>query len=204
MKIFTECRFQVSSFSKKFDNFFANSTKSFCIYNNKGHSRIRNNLTVFISKQVVIFTFTVVPITVTDSSYTFTILATYDTQVPIPVITITPLLIDVPQIDSRGATTITFTTITNHGLVAGQKAGVSFGSEFRLKLLVNPIGQWILLLWLLVSFIELQIHNTNQRHYHHLLQQLHQLLYQLYRQLHQLINHQFLQHRQLHHHQLVL
>jgi hypothetical protein len=97
-------------------------------------------LTVFISKQVVKFTFTVVPITVTDSSYTFTILATYDTQVPIPVITITPLLIDVPQIDSGGATTITF-TITNHGLVAGQKAGVSFGSEFRLKLLVNPIGQ---------------------------------------------------------------
>ena len=125
----------------KFDDFFANSTKSFCIYNNKGHSRIRNNLTVFISKQVVIFTFTVVPITVTDSSYTFTILATYDTQVPIPVITIMPLLIDVPQIDSRGATTITFTTITNHGLVAGQKAGLSFGSEFRLKLLVNPIGQ---------------------------------------------------------------
>jgi len=44
---------------------------------------IGNNQTVFIPKQVVTYTFTVVPVAVEDS-YTFTVEATFDAQVPLP------------------------------------------------------------------------------------------------------------------------
>lgn len=42
-----------------------------------------NNQTVFIPKQVVTYTFTVVPVALTDT-YTFTAVATFEAQVPLP------------------------------------------------------------------------------------------------------------------------
>lgn len=97
------------------------------------------NVVAFLSRQTVRYSFTVTPTTVEDR-YTFNVDTTFETQVPIPVVTISPASLDLaayPQTEFQ----VQF-TISNHGLVDARDAVFNIPSTDRLQftLLVNEIG----------------------------------------------------------------
>ncbi|HUS33922.1 MAG TPA: CARDB domain-containing protein [Verrucomicrobiae bacterium] len=97
------------------------------------------NVVAFLSRQSVRYSFTVTPTTVEDR-YTFNVDTTFETQVPIPVVTISPASLDLaayPETEFQ----VQF-TIANHGLIEARNAVFNIPSTDRLQftLLVNDIG----------------------------------------------------------------
>ena len=76
-----------------------------------------NDLVAFLALQLVDYTWVVTPTTVPDH-YEFTLETTFQTQVPWPVVTVTPGAIDLCTIS--GQTNQINLTITNSGLIAAQ------------------------------------------------------------------------------------
>ncbi|MFO0017051.1 MAG: putative Ig domain-containing protein, partial [Synechococcaceae cyanobacterium] len=73
-------------------------------------------LDVFLPSDVVRYSWVVVPTTVQDR-YVITLEATFETEVPVPVVTITPSPVDLRSLDVVGESLVVPLTITNHGLV---------------------------------------------------------------------------------------
>lgn len=97
------------------------------------------NVVAFLSRQTVRYSFTVTPTTVEDR-YTFDVNTTFETQVPIPVVTISPASLDLaayPQTEFQ----VQF-TISNHGLIEARNAVFNIPSTERLEFtpLVKDIG----------------------------------------------------------------
>ncbi|MFN6337545.1 MAG: tandem-95 repeat protein, partial [Cyanobacteriota bacterium] len=74
---------------------------------------------VFLPSDVVRYSWVVVPTAVRDR-YVITLEATFETEVPLPVVTITPAPIDLRDLDLIGQNLVVPLTLTNHGLVAAR------------------------------------------------------------------------------------
>jgi hypothetical protein len=98
-----------------------------------------NEVIAFLSRQSVRYTWTVTPVTIEDR-YEIVVETTFETAVPIPVITVEPSIIDVT--DFPGETKQVDLKITNHGLLAAQGAHLSFDAHPNLAItpLIGDIG----------------------------------------------------------------
>ena len=73
------------------------------------------DLELFMSRVLVTYSWTVVPVPFSDE-YTITITLNFETNVPAPVVTVEPVVLDLDSLD--GEVSYREFTITNHGLVA--------------------------------------------------------------------------------------
>ncbi len=73
------------------------------------------DLELFMSRVLVTYSWTVVPIPFSDQ-YTITITLNFETNVPAPVVTVEPVVLDLDSLD--GEVSYREFTITNHGLIA--------------------------------------------------------------------------------------
>lgn len=96
-------------------------------------------LEAFMTRQVVDYSWSVVPTTIEDE-YHVTIESVFQTNVPAPVVTIEPALVDLTQFTSRFRQ-VDF-TVTNHGLITADNARLSFDQHprYRFTPLVDQIG----------------------------------------------------------------
>lgn len=101
---------------------------------------INSPVLAFMSRQLVSYTWIVVPTTIPDI-YTVTLTQTYSTSVPAPVVVIEPSNVDLSDIID-GEKQVNF-TITNHGLVAAEEFHLSFNDHPRyvVELLVDFNGR---------------------------------------------------------------
>ena len=97
-------------------------------------------ITAFLPRQTVRYVFSVVPTTVEDR-YTVTVESTFETQVPVPVITVEPPSVDLTLFDGEEFQ-INF-TISNQGLIAAQNVEFTLPStaEFQMTPLISKIGK---------------------------------------------------------------
>lgn len=76
--------------------------------------------TVFLDRQLVSYSWNVVPVDIQDR-YKITLESTFETEVPVPVITVDPLKMPVVL---PGMTSTTFITLTNHGLIQAENVEI--------------------------------------------------------------------------------
>jgi hypothetical protein len=101
---------------------------------------VTTNVVAFLTRQTVTYSFTVTPTTVPDQ-YIFTIDSTFETQVPVPVVTVDPASLDLAQYP--GAEVQVMYTIANHGLIDAEHVTLNFPSNSRLQItaLVTNLGK---------------------------------------------------------------
>jgi hypothetical protein len=97
------------------------------------------NLKAFLSRQMVSYNWTVTPTTVPDR-YDFTLNTTFETYVPIPVVTVEPGAINLCSL--TGQTNVVNLSLANHGLVAAKAARLAFASHplWEITPLVEYVG----------------------------------------------------------------
>ncbi len=95
--------------------------------------------TAFISRQTVEYNWTVVPTEIEDRTQII-IETTFETVVPIPVVTVEPSFIDLT--DMVGDEMQVDIAISNHGLIAAQEMRIDFGThpDFTFTPLISDIG----------------------------------------------------------------
>ena len=98
-----------------------------------------NSVEAFLSRETVQYHWTVVPTEIQDRTK-ITIETTFETVVPVPVVTIFPNLIDLAEITSD-VTQIDL-AITNHGLIAANNFHLNFGThpDWQFTPLISDIG----------------------------------------------------------------
>ncbi|MEO6035569.1 MAG: CARDB domain-containing protein, partial [Verrucomicrobiota bacterium] len=98
-----------------------------------------NEVQTFLSRQTVTYTWTVEPIQIEDR-YKITIDTTFETVVPLPVITVSPAFIDLGSLTAPES--VVDITIANHGLVAAREMRLEFPAHpcWELKSLIQTIG----------------------------------------------------------------
>jgi uncharacterized repeat protein (TIGR03803 family) len=98
-----------------------------------------NDVLAFLPNQLVSYTWVVTPTTISDT-YTFQLNLTFQTSVPVPVVTIYPPSLDLSTLTN--ATNQVSITITNHGLIAAQGLHLSFGgnSQWQITPLINNVA----------------------------------------------------------------
>ncbi|MFN9173915.1 MAG: Calx-beta domain-containing protein, partial [Synechocystis sp.] len=89
---------------------------------------VTKDIDVFLPYQTVKYNWVVRPTAIADQ-YTITLEATFETEVPLPVVTVTPGAIDLSSLDQVGEVQIINFTVTNHGLIGAEDAYFSFGSH---------------------------------------------------------------------------
>lgn len=92
-------------------------------------------VTAFLPRQAVTYTWVVAPTDIPDK-YDFKLESTFETDVPMPVVTVDPPSLDLSKI-TADKTQINV-TIANHGLIAAQGVNLSFGSHPNWK--VTPLN----------------------------------------------------------------
>ena len=124
-----ESYYQISVRAEKHGDFVANVAIT------PGREKI---LAAFLPRQLVTYTWSVVPTQIEDH-YEFILETTFETHVPVPVVTIEPAVFD---LDKVGDSMQVDYTITNHGLIAANDAWFSFGdnSRYTFTPLVDEIG----------------------------------------------------------------
>jgi hypothetical protein len=98
-----------------------------------------NELTTFLSRQVVTYNWTVEPVEIEDR-YQITIDTTFEANVPAPVVTVDPPVIDLAQITAADMQIMV--TITNHGLIAANAMRLVFPSHplWEFQALLTDLG----------------------------------------------------------------
>ena len=98
-----------------------------------------NKIQTFLSRQVVTYNWTVVPIEIEDR-YKITIDTTFETVVPIPVVTVEPAVIDLAEITAD--VTQMEIKISNHGLIAANNTRLTLPTHplWEFESIVNQIG----------------------------------------------------------------
>ena len=98
-----------------------------------------NQLDAFLALQLVDYTWVVVP-TVIPDHYDFTLMTTFQTQVPWPVVTVSPGAIDLCTM--QGQSTQINLTITNSGLISAQGLNLYFGDhpDWSIQPLATSLG----------------------------------------------------------------
>ena len=101
---------------------------------------VTTNVVAFLSRQTVTYDFTVTPTTVADQ-YTFTINSTFETQVPIPVVTLEPASLDLSQYPGNEFQVLY--TVANHGLIDAEQVLLNFPSAswIQITALVTNLGK---------------------------------------------------------------
>jgi hypothetical protein len=101
---------------------------------------LTTNVVAFLARQTVTYSFTVTPTTVADQ-YIFTIDSTFETQVPIPVVTIDPASLDLAQYPEPEFQVLY--TVANHGLIEAEDVKLVFPSTASLQItaLVTNLGK---------------------------------------------------------------
>ncbi len=87
-----------------------------------------NSLRAFISKQLVNYSWTVQEVEIEDT-YRITVETTFETNVPAPVVTISPGVIDVADLTQLGQTKVVNLTLTNQGFIAAQQSEFNFSEH---------------------------------------------------------------------------
>ncbi|MHB9049421.1 MAG: CARDB domain-containing protein, partial [Pirellulales bacterium] len=100
-----------------------------------------NVIQAFISRQTVKYVWTVKEVEIEDRTR-ITIESVFETNVPAPVVTIDPPLIDLAPLTAAGQSMQIDMTVENHGLIAAQAVALYFGSHpmYRFTPLVEDIG----------------------------------------------------------------
>ncbi|MBU6399153.1 MAG: hypothetical protein KGS61_02445 [Verrucomicrobia bacterium] len=101
---------------------------------------LTTNVVAFLSRQTVTYSFTVTPTTIPDQ-YTFQIDSTFETQVPIPVVTIEPASLDLSQYPGNEFQ-VNY-TIANHGLIDAEQVLLNFPSSDWVQItpLITNLGK---------------------------------------------------------------
>jgi hypothetical protein len=95
----------------------------------------------FVSRELVSYSWRVEEVEIADR-YEITVETTFETNVPAPVLTITPGRIDVSDLVGLGATKVVNLTIENHGLIAAEAEALRFDEHpfYRFEPLIDGIG----------------------------------------------------------------
>ncbi|MBI5386506.1 MAG: DUF11 domain-containing protein, partial [Verrucomicrobia bacterium] len=99
-----------------------------------------NTITAFLSRETVQYRWTVVPTTIEDRTR-ITIETTFETHVPVPVVTVSPAYVDLSEIvDDVSQITL---EISNHGLVAAEDVEIQVEANdyWRVEPLANELGR---------------------------------------------------------------
>ncbi|ETR72318.1 MAG: hypothetical protein OMM_07575, partial [Candidatus Magnetoglobus multicellularis str. Araruama] len=96
---------------------------------------------VFISRELVTYTWTVEEIQI-DDRYRITVESTFETNVPAPVVTLDPASLDVSDLNALGQTKIVNLKIENHGLINAEHGKFNFGTHpfYEIKPLISDLG----------------------------------------------------------------
>jgi Ca2+-binding RTX toxin-like protein len=117
----------------------------------KNHDSYRNNVLIqagqtntvesFLSRQTVKYIWTVEETEIEDRT-NITIESVFETDVPIPTVTIDPPSIDVADLDVVGEVMQVNMTVTNHGLIAADNVKLNFGDHpfYKIEPLIEDIG----------------------------------------------------------------
>jgi Ca2+-binding RTX toxin-like protein len=117
----------------------------------KNHDSYRNNVLIqagqtntvesFLSRQTVKYIWTVEETEIEDRT-NITIESVFETDVPIPTVTIDPPSIDVADLDVVGEVMQVNMTVTNHGLIAADNVKLNFGDHpfYKIEPLIKDIG----------------------------------------------------------------
>jgi subtilase family serine protease len=102
---------------------------------------VRNQHQAFLSRQVVTYAWTVEPVTI-EERVTISVEATFEANVPIPVIVVSPTLIDLSPLTRLGQTMQVDVKMTNHGLIAWQGVHIGFENHpiYEIKALIQDVG----------------------------------------------------------------
>ena len=84
-------------------------------------------VTVFIQRQTVTYTWSVTPVTYQDT-YVLVVEADFETHVPIPVVTVTPTEVDLEELE-LGFISSFQVNITNHGLIRADDIGLQLPND---------------------------------------------------------------------------
>jgi ELWxxDGT repeat protein len=98
------------------------------------------NINSFLSRQTVRYTWNVTPTEIEDK-YIIKIESTFETNVPIPTVTIDPPSIDFGELQSIGQIMQIEMTVTNHGLIAADNVNLGFGTHpfYKIEPLIDSI-----------------------------------------------------------------
>jgi subtilase family serine protease len=107
-------------------------------YVNAGETTRRR---VFVSRELVTYTWTVEPIQIEDR-YRITVETVFETNVPAPVVTVEPASLDVSDLSTLGQTKVVNMTIENHGFIAADHGAFQFSSHpfYEITPLVPVVG----------------------------------------------------------------
>ncbi|MBE9257518.1 putative Ig domain-containing protein [Dolichospermum sp. LEGE 00246] len=99
------------------------------------------NVNAFLSRQTVRYIWTVTPTEVQDK-YIISVESLFETNVPVPTLTIDPPQIDLAGLDVVGEETQIDMTITNHGLIAANNIKLNFGEHpfYKIEPLIKDAG----------------------------------------------------------------
>jgi Ca2+-binding RTX toxin-like protein len=95
----------------------------------------------FLSRQTVRYTWNVTPTEIEDR-YNIDIQSTFETNVPVPTVTVDPPSIDLANLQVVGQTIQINMTLTNHGLIAAKNVSLGFGDHpfYKIEPLVGSTG----------------------------------------------------------------
>ena len=115
------------------------------------HDRYSNNIylvsgetnkhLVFISKQLVTYSWTVEQVEIQDI-YRIKIETTFETNVPAPVVTVSPARLDVEDLVALGQSKVVNMTLTNHGFISADNGDLDFSQHpfYEFTPLVTNVG----------------------------------------------------------------
>jgi ELWxxDGT repeat protein len=98
------------------------------------------NINSFLSRQTVRYTWNVTPTEIEDK-YIIKIESTFETNVPVPTVTVDPPSIDFGELQSIGQIMQIEMTVTNHGLIAADNVNLGFGTHpfYKIEPLIDSI-----------------------------------------------------------------
>ena len=100
-----------------------------------------NDHLAFLSRETVTYVWTVTPTEIEDVT-DITIETLFETNVPAPVVTLDPAVVDLIDLVNVGDTKVVNVTIENHGWIAAEEATFTFDSHpyYRIEPLVSNLG----------------------------------------------------------------
>lgn len=100
-----------------------------------------NNRQIFISRELVTYNWTVEEVEIEDR-YRISVETTFEANVPAPVVTVTPAVLDVEDLVMVGQKKVVNLTLENHGLIASEQGEFQIGTHpyYEITPLIRDIG----------------------------------------------------------------
>jgi hypothetical protein len=105
------------------------------------HAGEPNFRQIFLSREAVSYSWTVEQVQLNDH-YRISVQSTFETNVPAPVVTVTPGVLDVEDLTVLGQTKVINFTIENHGLIAAEHGNFTFDQHpfYEVTPLIADVG----------------------------------------------------------------